>query len=231
MYIEEFYFNNWILIESFFLLAILILCYMIFSKTIKVYVFSSYKPIKYLSLSVILYGLGFFFRFFRLFVENTSYLTNTIQPLYILFAFSEQFLTSLAGFYILYALIRRKITKEENHIIINTIAILFFFLLSLASIITKNRLINFIPLITIFISAVSITYKNKIKNKNNNISSLFFVVVLLNLIGWIGHTLAWIFLVSNNDYLYAQVFIIMDILTFGMFVIFRYITYKNLKKF
>lgn len=221
MSIEIFYSNNRILIEILFLVILAIFTLYLTYKTFRVYNFSKYLPIKYFSISFTLYLFGFISRFFRLYLENTNY-----KELYFLTAFGEQYLTSIAGFYLLFSLIYKNYSKIFNHLIALSFHFLFL-LLSVVSVYTQIRYFTFVPLIIIFTYTSIITYQNI----QNSISKLFFITMILNLIGWISYMISWAYLVQTSDNLYGTIFMLTNILTISILIILTFIIKKSLKRF
>jgi hypothetical protein len=191
MSLYSFLLENKYILELLYALAISFICGLIVLRTDKFFRLSFHQGIRYFRNAFLFYGLGFLARYlFGVFNDlNFDYA--------ILLKIIFEYLFVMAGFFLLYSLIWRKLesSKEEYKSSLFNAKILIFHVMAIL-IVAMDQLwqtynFMFISQIVIFFYASVISIINYSNNrKKHRFSKFYFVAMLLSLGAWILNFLA-----------------------------------------
>jgi len=185
MDIYSFIIGNKEIFKLIYALIIIFVCFVIVLKTHRLFHLSAHPGIRYFRNAFFFYGIAFFIRYVLVLATGHVFL---ITPLF-------EFFIIMAGFFLLYSLIWKKIEgKEGSRSSLFSLRILIFYVMALILVIldiswSTLYLMFFSQIILFFIAAVisCVNYKNRAKS--NNFSGFYFIAMILMLAAWILNSL------------------------------------------
>jgi hypothetical protein len=220
------YFDSWIiqnkeLVKLIYSFLIIFICLMIVLKTDKLFRLSKHKGIRYFRNAFFFYGIGFFVRYY-FGTNNYPYLTNFVFEYFLI----------MAGFFLLYSLLWKKIEgyhETYSSSLFNSRIFLFHLmalLIVILDFIWGFYYSLFISQIILFGFASIISFNNYFKNKKyKKIPRLYFLAMFLSLIAWILNALTNA-LFSGNYNIIITIYIL-NIIIFLLFLYGVYLVRKN----
>ena len=199
-------------------LIIWLICVIIVFKTDKLFEISLHQGIKYLRNAFFFYGFAFFLRY----IVGSYYFVDSIPGIYyslinIIFAF----FLAMAGFFLVYSLIWKKIEPYDDRALssfLNARIMIFYFLsliIAIMDYLWKAHNFLFISQIVIFFIATIISFSNfSHKARKQKFPKFYFIAMLVSLVIWIVNALASIYFnwdpgfVMNVYFLNVIVFLI-----------------------
>lgn len=186
------YWYNWLvenkeLIKIVYGLVIGIICLFIVNKTHKLFHLSEYEGIRYLRNAFLFFGVAFIIRYVIGGVSSFLYLdSGFFSIIRILF---EYFLI-MAGFFLLYSLIWKKIDLETSFSSLLNAKILIFyimaFIIALLDFLWEIYYFLFFSQIIIFVFASILSYINYVKRgKQRSFLKFYFLAMILTLVAWL----------------------------------------------
>jgi hypothetical protein len=170
--------QNKILFRFIYSMIIAFICLIIVIKTDRLFRISSHQGIRYFRNAFFFYCIAFLLRIF------------IISPNYFSLAkIIFEFFMIMAGFFLFYSLLWKKLeTKKDLSSLLNS-KILLFYILTLILVIFDYLFggynFMFISQVFLFFIASMISYQNyQIKNKKHKFVRLYLVVMLLNFLAW-----------------------------------------------
>ncbi len=174
-------------------------CLIIVLKTDKLFKLSTHQGIRYFRNAFFFYGLAFVLRYF---MGSTYFFNSSLQSIIANIVF--EFFLMMAGFSLLYSLVWRRFEgdKQSFSSLFNLKILLFYALAAVISaldLLIGMYLFMFLTQIGLFIYASGVGYVNYQKNrKEGGFASLYFIIILLNLIGWVANSIIAFFLNWNQ---------------------------------
>ncbi len=215
---------NWIvsnkeLLKIFYGLIIVAICSIIVLKADRLFRISLHQGIRYFRNAFFFYGLAFFTRYFL----GSYFLSPFINEIYSIFLkiFLEFFLI-IAGFFLLYSLIWKKIegTKNPAFSSLANPTILIFYLFSVIIIVIDylwdTYFFMFISQILIFFLASVISLINLYQNQKHDFAKFYFIAMAFSLIAWLLNSFSALFLDWN--YLIIIIVSSINIIIFLLFL-------------
>lgn len=206
--------------------AILVaICIIIVLKTDKLFRLSSHNGIRYFRNAFFFFGIGFASRYFLKYL----FTVKGFEPYSYLPTFIFEFFIIMAGFFLLYSLIWRKLEARglsNKSSLFNTGIIIFYIfalVIAILDYLWATLLFMFISQIIIFLLSSIISFKNSLKVKKP-IQKLYFAAMLISLFAWILNTLLFSFF-NFNLYVMANVYILNTI----FFVLFLYGVFRAMR--
>jgi hypothetical protein len=219
MIVFEFITQNKEIFRIIYSFLITLTCVIIVTKTNKLFALSHHQGIRYFRNAFFFYGIAFVLRY--LLPKPFSFF-----DLGIIF----EFFMVMAGFFILYSLIWKKIEGNEKSrsSLMNLKIFIFYifaFIISILDFLWNSYNFIFASQIFVFTIASIISYNNSKNKKNASFLKLYFMVMMLSLFAW---TLNFIFASFLNWKLQwlAHVYILNII----VFLVFLYGVIKTTKK-
>lgn len=219
----EWILENRELLKLVYAIVICLVCSNIVLKTDRLFKLSGYQGLRYLRNAFFFYALAFMSKFIFGKLENPipNYGQVYFQTINIFF----QFFIIMAGFFLLYSLIWKRIEKEKNYHSLFNVRIGMFSFLAIMIIILNSIIGNNIALyssqIILFLIMSGISLSNYLKNG----SKYYFFVILMGLISWSLNTIAYFF---SQSFVMIQIFA--HTLNMIFFLLFLYSTTKMTKK-
>jgi hypothetical protein len=180
-----------LLLETIYLILLIIPTLFIYLKTRKLYKFSGYKGINYYSKAFLFLSIGFIIRYIVMISKILQNNFQTIQEFNIITIIMEFFLI-VPGLFLLYSMIWQRFEKSHySHKFTISQLIIYFIALSIALIdmYLGNFIFMYTSQILIFFIASIISYNKYLKNKNNFLQ-LYFISMILFLFIWIINLIA-----------------------------------------
>jgi hypothetical protein len=215
------------IIKIIYALIIVLICKIITLKSHKIFKLSSYQGIRYFRNAFFFYGIAFFIRYIvgsNLFPFSKDYFPTI--------SFLFQFFLIMAGFFLLYSLLWKKIEPYHKIVtssIFNPRLIIFYImtiLLVVLDSIWKSFYFLFASQIFVFIVAFAISFNNySSKGRNRKFLKFYMLAMLLALFAWILNALAG--LVFNWG---SKTIISVYLLNIVMFLLFLFGIIKVTKK-
>jgi len=201
-------------------LAIIFICSIIFLKSDRLFKISDYQGLRYFRNAFLFYGLGFFFSFILLSLNDPMpYFPGSFA---LIVSNLGEFFLLLASFFLLYSLIWKRVEKEKNFHSLFNIKMLLAYLGSLIIIFIDNLLsIGIFELfqIFLFLSMSIITFNTYSKNKFRNSSYRnYFLIIVIGLLSTLINYVSIINPAVGRSYVY--------ILNSVFFFFFFYFSYK-----
>jgi len=188
--IPEWIFSSRELFKAAYALIILLSCFMIAIKSDRLFKLSDHQGLRYFRNAFLFYGLSFAVKFILGGIANP---VGNIAGNQIFFAITNylfNFLTIMAGFFLLYSLIWKYIEKEKNyHSLLNVrVGILFIVsiaIVSLGPLLKIDYLVHYSQLVLFFIMLI-ISFNNYVKDKGEHLFlKYYFFTMILGLTTWI----------------------------------------------
>lgn len=187
------------LLKIIYALIICSICAIIVLKTDRLFKISNYQGLRYFRNAFFLYGIAFFVRFILGAITISNY--QHIYPIIIKMVF--EFSIVMAGFFLFYSLIWKKIEKDQNYNSLFNIKIGIFYLLTL--IITlldfslNTDILMYTSQIILFIIMSLISYKNYTKaGRKHKFLKFYFITMIIGTLTWILNTALFYFLNWNK---------------------------------
>ena len=166
---------------------IVFICFIIVIRTHRLFKLSLHQGIRYFRNAFLFYGLGFFVRY----ILGTPYLGKWLRIDALISGGIFAFFLMMAGFFLLYSLIWRKIESENKTHLSSLIngKILIFYLMAIVLIVLgglwETHYFIFLSQIFVFSFAVIISFNNYIQNgTKGKFLKYYFVAMLLSLVAW-----------------------------------------------
>jgi len=180
------------LLKIFYALAITTICLFIVIKTNRLFKISSHQGIRYLRNSFFFYGIAFIIRYFFGALHFNNNLSNIYN--FLIKAFFEFFIV-MAGFFLLYSLLWKKMELEANFSsLLNPKIFIFYgmaFVIVFLDFIWNTGYFMFISQIVLFFFALTVSFVNyKINGKRHKFLKFYFMAMLLSFAAWILNALA-----------------------------------------
>ena len=209
-------------------LIICFICSIIVLKTDRLFKLSDYQGLRYLRNAFFFYGLAFFIRFI-LGATNTieSYGLTYSVSIKVLFNFS----IIMAGFFLLYSLIWKKVEKkgQRNSLLNFNIGVLYLIsiIITILDFSYSTDIFLYISQIVLFLVMSIVSYKNFIKEgRKFKFLKYYFLTMVLGLLAWILNTALFYFL-NWNKVVQMQVYALNII--FFLFFLYGIIKIANTK--
>jgi len=192
MIIYDLIVENKELLKIFYALIITIICTFIVIKTNRLFKISLHQGIRYLRNAFFFYGIAFIARYFFGILSFHSDLGEIYN--FLIQVFFESFII-MAGFFLLYSLLQKKIESEANFSsLFNKRIILFYgmaFIIAILDFLWETSYLMFISQIILFAYASIIGFINYKKNgRKHKFLKFYFMAMLLSFIAWILNALA-----------------------------------------
>lgn len=193
------------LLKVLYALVVGIICIIIVVKTDKLFRLSFHQGIRYFRNAFFFYGLAFITRY--LVGENYFYTLINKDYFYLINIVFEYFLV-MAGFFLLYSLLWKKIETSREHYIsslFNARISLFYFMtlvIVIMDYLWQTHCFMFFSQIILFVFATVISYNNYKKNgKQHRFLKFYFMAMLLSMLAWILNAIAALYLQWNQGVL------------------------------
>ena len=174
-----------IIIETIYLLLIVIPSMTVFFRTRSLYRFSSYKGLMYYSSAFLFLSLGFLIRYLimlsRIFEGNLDTIKDFGAHTLIM-----EFFLILPGFFLLYSMIWHRFEKHHyssRHTIAQLIIYTLAIIIAASDTSIRSFYLMYASQIAVFLIASIISLKKYLKNKNNFLQ-LHFIAMIMFLIVW-----------------------------------------------
>ena len=167
-------------------LVIVSICAIIVLKTDRMFKLSDYQGLRYFRNAFFFYGLAFFVRFILGGIPAIA--DKSIFLLKVGFFF--EFFIIVAGFFLLYSLIWKRIEKVKSyHSLLNLRALIFYvvaLLVTFLDLFYNTTLLMYSLQIVLFATIGVISYGNFSKDKKKHkFLKYYFLVIILGLIAWV----------------------------------------------
>lgn len=210
------------LIKIFYALIISIICLVIVLKTDRLFRLSLHTGIRYLRNAFLFFGLGFMTRYSSGYLPKYSIITT--------FLFEYFFI--MAGFFLLYSLLWKKIEGPKSHYhssLFNAKILLFYimtFVIASLDYLWQTHYLMFYSQIILFTFTAVISGINYRKNgSRHRFLKFYFIAMVLSLVAWLLNALAAL---SLNWH--PGILIIIYFLNIIIFLLFLYGVIKVTKK-
>ena len=172
---------NMFWIEPVYSIFVILAVLLVYFKTREMYKLTEHKGIKYFSLTFLFFAIAHFFRFFfRIFFRNFFSLGVFMpgRPPFQIGSFIFTYSSVMAGLFLLYSLVWRKIKLDEKFVILifNLIAVLTVIL----DMLILNQFVHIAIITLLFLLATLLSFNRKSKKKHP-----FFIAYLLISLIWI----------------------------------------------
>lgn len=182
-------------------LIICFVCSTIILKTDRLFKLSGHQGIRYFRNAFLFYGIAFFVRFILGAIPNPILSYEYIYPFLIEVLF--EFSIVMAGFFLFYSLIWRKIEKDINYNSLFNLRIGLFYIITLLIVFLDYLLITDILMYTsqiaLFLVMSIISYTNYIRNgKTHKFLKFYFIAMIIGLLAWLLNATLYYFLEWNK---------------------------------
>lgn len=215
--------ENRLVLELLYALIIASICLAIVFKTDKYFRLSSHQGIRYFRNAFFFYGIAFIMRYiFEIFTDFS------IDYAYLIKITFEYFLI-MAGFFLFYSLIWKKIEiKNSYSSLLNPKILIFHFaalIIAVMDYLWNAYYFMFFSQIIIFSYASIISYLNYRKNNRHEFPKFYFIAMLMSLVAWILNLFAALYFNWNR-----LILINIGIINVLFFLLFLYGVIKVTKK-
>lgn len=208
------------LVKILYALAIVFICSVIVAKSDRLFRLSMHKGIRYFRNAFLFYGIGFAIRYFF----GSSLLYKNMFPGYAsLVNFIFEFFMIMAGFFLLYSLLWRKIesSKEKYASSLLNKKITIFYIMALVLAILdyswNTHEFLFFSQIVLFAIISFVSYRNySRKGKDRRFLKFYFIAMVSGLIAWSLNALASLYLNWDKNVLILIYFL--NIIIFFLFL-------------
>ncbi len=198
----DFIIANKEIFKIFYALVIGFVCAVIVIRTDKLFRISLHKGIRYFRNAFFFYAIAFVVRYFL----GSPLIYGFVGKNYVtLINFVFEFFLIMAGFFLLYSLIWKKIeeSKEDYYSsLFNTKISVFYFMALIIAILDyswSTRYFMFLSQIILFGFATIIAYNNYIKNgKKRKFLKFYFIAMVLSFLAWLSNAVAALYLEWNQ---------------------------------
>ena len=219
MYLYNFIVQNKELIKIFYGLIIVFICLIIVLKADRLFRLSMHKGIRYFRNAFFFYGIGFLMRY----ILGTPFLKKIIVVNFGITKFLFEFFMIMAGFFLLYSLIWKKIEVSEEDYpssLLNK-KILIFYIMTLIFVILdfiwQTFFFMFFSQIVLFFCASIISFVNyKNKGNKNKFLKFYFIAMILSFLAWTLNALTMLLL--NWNYSALITIYILNMIIFLLFL-------------
>ena len=190
----EFILQNKEFFKVFYAIIIATICTFIVLRTDKLFHLSFHNGIRYFRNAFFFYGIAFLVRF----IFGAQIIYNFIGTNYVgLINFIFEFFIIMAGFFLLYSLLWKKIEKkkEEYYSSLFNKKIFVFYVMAVIiatlDFLWQSHSLMFFSQVAIFFIAMIISYGNYLKKgKKHRFLKFYFFAMLLSFLAWLANTLA-----------------------------------------
>jgi len=180
------------LLKIFYALIIAIICTFIVIKTNRLFKISSHQGIRYLRNAFFFYGIAFVVRYFFGILSFHGDLSGIYN--FLIQVVFESFII-MAGFFLLYSLLQKKIESKVNFSSLFNKRIIFFygmaFIIAILDFVWGTSYLMFISQIILFAYASIIGFINYKKNgKKHKFLKFYFMAMFLSFTAWTLNALA-----------------------------------------
>lgn len=205
----EWVLQNREIVKLIYSLIIILICIVIVIKTNRLFKLSEHTGIRYFRNAFFFFGIAFFIRYWL----GSGFVTDRLITNPIVTRILFGFFLIMAGFFLLYSLLWKKIEAPDTHhpsSLFNAKISIFYLMtiiIVLIDYLWTSFYLLFLSQIIIFIFAAAISFSNYIsKGKNRGFLMFYFVAMALSLVAWILNglaalTLSWHPLVLTSIYL------------------------------
>lgn len=186
------------LLKIFYALIIATICLFIVIKTNKLFRISSHQGIRYLRNAFFFYGIAFIVRYFLGALSFQGSLNNIYNSL-IKIAF--EFFIIIAGFFLLYSLLWKRIKINSSSLFNKGVAIFYAlaFIIAFLDVLWKTNYFMLFSQIILFTCASIISFVNYKKNgRKHKFLKFYFIAMLLSFTAWTLNTLAILYINWNQ---------------------------------
>lgn len=190
MDLSAFYLGNSFIIHTVYLLIVLVCCIFIYAKTKRLYKISTYLGLNYFSNAFLYYGLGFLFVYLR---DWIPYFIDAAQPLKPYMTIVIEYCLLMAGFFIVYSLLWKKLEDISSSLPADKILMLhgIAIIIAVVDFLKTTGYIMYIIQLVLSLYAIFITYNNYISSKKKGFMPFYFLAMILNFIGWASYFVAF----------------------------------------
>ena len=180
------------IIKIFYALIVVIICAVIVRITHRLFHLSLHHGIRYFRNAFLFYGLGFTIRYL---IGNFAYMQGI--PEFLIKNIFEFFLV-MAGFFLVYSLLWKKVESPTEHSsLFNARIFLFYimaFIIALLDSLWNTFYFMFFSQIILFTFALIVSFRNFRKSdKQKKFFKLYFIAILLSFVSWSLNTVAAFF--------------------------------------
>lgn len=215
--------DNKELLKVLYAIAIAFICAIIVVKTNRLFRLSLHQGIRYFRNAFFFYGLAFIIRY----LIGAPPLYNYIDIEYLsLVNFIFEYFLIMAGFFLIYSLLWKKIEVSGKHYyssLFNIKLSLFYvmaFIIAILDYLWNTHSFMFFSQIILFAFAIIISYTNYKRNgKQHRFLKFYFIAMLLSFLAWLSNTIAALYLKWNQAILmsvYASNIIIFLLFLYGV---------------
>ena len=216
----DFIIANKEIFKIFYALVIGFICVIIVLRTNRLFQLSFHQGIRYFRNAFFFYGIAFIVRYF---LGSPLIYNFTGDNYFGLVNFAFEFFLIMAGFFLLYSLIWKKIEKptEEHYSSLFNLKIFVFyimaFIIAILDYLWGTRSFMFLSQVILFFFAVIISYNNYRKNgKRHGFLKFYFIAMILSFFAWLSNALAAMYL-KWNQIILIEVYIL-NVIIFLLFL-------------
>jgi hypothetical protein len=219
--------GNPILIETIYMLIVLIACIIIYVRTRELAELSNYKGIHYFRTAFLFFAIAFAIRYIMMLLAITELTTGPYIGL--LLSVLLYYMLSMAGFYLLYSLVwkhAKEMLSMHSDVFFIVALHIIGLAIGIATTIFQEETIMFVPQIIILGFGALLSYFNYQKGKNlHNFLQLYFMTMLMAFIGFTANFVAR-FIIP----IFPLFRILVYAITISVFVLFLYGVLKVTKQ-
>jgi hypothetical protein len=187
------------LLKIIYALIICFICAIIVLKTDRLFKLSDYQGLRYLRNAFFFYGIAFFVRFILGAIIISNY--QQIYPILIKIIFN--FSIIMAGMFLFYSLIWKKVEKKQQYSSLLNFNIGILYLISIIITIfdylLTTNLFMYVSQIILFTIMAIISYNNYTRaGRKHKFLKYYFLTMILGLLAWILNTALFYFLNWNK---------------------------------
>lgn len=210
----EWFIINKELMKLAYAFLVVVICVIIVKKTDKLFKLSHHQGIRYFRNAFFFYGIAFFIRYFLGTLTTNRFVLSPLLAISVKVLF--EFFLIMAGFFLLYSLIWKKIEKEESFSSLLNPRIALFYSMSILFVILdfiwQSYAILFISQIIVFFIAIIVSFKNyQEKGNKHKFLKFYFLAMLLSFLAWTLNALAALLFKWNQG-------ILMNIYALNIFI-------------
>lgn len=222
----EWIIENKELFKVFYAIAIGLISAFIVLKTHRLFSLSHHQGIRYFRNAFLFYGIAFIIRFF---VGSPFIYDLMSREVFSLINFIFEFFLIMAGFFLLYSLLWKKIEGENNDYSSSLFNLKIFpfyimaLILAVLDFLWSTREFMFFSQIFAFAIAVVISYNNyKKKGTKHRFLKFYFVAMILGFLAWVANSVAALYLNWNRVVLmgiYSSNLILFLLFLYGVVIV------------
>jgi len=214
------------LMKILYAFVIVFICGIIVFESDRLFRLSLHKGIRYFRNAFLFYGIGFAFRYF--------FTNHLFSDYFVLTNFLSEFFIIMAGFFLLYSLLWKKIESfKENYAssLFNLKIIIFYlmaFVLTILDYVWQTYYFMFFSQILLFALTSLISYNNYLKKgKNRKFLKFYFIAMFSGFVAWILNTLLALYFDWNKSILMSIYFLNIIIFLLFLYGVVNIIKTKN----